>query len=196
MPARRLRSAGFLAATRSASKKTLHAAEQDRPDVAEARQKWKAGQASPDRQGSLRPLENHHLHRRTALRRLHRRMGAGRGDGWSSLPDLCRKGAGSNPQAGRHRGHGQSSCPQSRGRAKAESKPYRPACSICRPIHPPSTLSRWPLQSSRRCCARLQIEPGKPSGTASARSSTPSHQTNVQTTSLTQDMRQISRRLL
>lgn len=37
-----------MAATRSASKKTLHAAEQDRPDVAEARQKWKAGQASLD----------------------------------------------------------------------------------------------------------------------------------------------------
>ncbi len=32
----------------SASKKTLHAAERDRPDVAEARQKWKAEQPSLD----------------------------------------------------------------------------------------------------------------------------------------------------
>jgi transposase len=32
----------------SASKKTLHAAEQDRPDVAEARQKWKADQPALD----------------------------------------------------------------------------------------------------------------------------------------------------
>ena len=32
----------------SASKKTQHAAEQDRPDVAEARARWKAGQASLD----------------------------------------------------------------------------------------------------------------------------------------------------
>jgi hypothetical protein len=32
----------------SASKKTLHAAEQERPDVAQAREKWKADQASLD----------------------------------------------------------------------------------------------------------------------------------------------------
>ena len=32
----------------SASKKTLHAAEQERPDVAEARERWKAGQAGLD----------------------------------------------------------------------------------------------------------------------------------------------------
>ena len=32
----------------SAIKKTLHASEQTRPDVAEARERWKAGQASLD----------------------------------------------------------------------------------------------------------------------------------------------------
>jgi hypothetical protein len=39
------RSTASSGATRSASKKTLHAAEQDRPDVAEARKSFKAGQA-------------------------------------------------------------------------------------------------------------------------------------------------------
>jgi transposase len=40
-----------MAATGSASKKTLHASEQDRPDVAQARQNWKAEQTTfdPDR---------------------------------------------------------------------------------------------------------------------------------------------------
>src|SRR5271156_535913 len=37
-----------MAATGSASKKTLHASEQDRPDVAEARQSWKAEQTNLD----------------------------------------------------------------------------------------------------------------------------------------------------
>lgn len=34
--------------TGSASKKTVHAAEQDRPDVAQAREQWKAGQSALD----------------------------------------------------------------------------------------------------------------------------------------------------
>src|SRR5713101_2439313 len=44
----RPRSAGSSSGTGSASKKTLHAAEQERPDVAEARQMWKAEQPGLD----------------------------------------------------------------------------------------------------------------------------------------------------
>src|ERR1017187_3363965 len=44
----RPRSAGSSNGTGSASKKTLHAAEQERPDVAEARQTWKAEQPGLD----------------------------------------------------------------------------------------------------------------------------------------------------
>src|SRR3979411_812935 len=45
---RTARSTAFSSGTKSPSKKTLHAAEQERPAVAEARQRWKANQTLLD----------------------------------------------------------------------------------------------------------------------------------------------------
>src|SRR5215208_7823439 len=47
-PRRTARCAGSVSGTASASKKTLCAAEQDRPDVAAARQNWQATQGTLD----------------------------------------------------------------------------------------------------------------------------------------------------
>ena len=122
-------------------KKALHAAEQDRPDVSLARERWKASQASVtppswcsstrrtptprwsastgDVEGasdsSARPLgslEDHNLHLRPALRRSGRNVGAGRSHDRRRVPHLRRVGARPNPLARRHCRHRQSLQPQ------------------------------------------------------------------------------------
>ena len=58
------------------------------------------------------------------------------------------------------------------------------------PIPPTSIPSRWPLQSSRRSCAKPPSDPSPCSGTKSANCSKTSPTRNAKTTSATQDMRQ------
>jgi hypothetical protein len=58
---------------------------------------------------------------------------------------------------------------------------------ICRPIRPISTPSRWHSPSSRRCCARPQREQGTHFGMQSPKPFKPSRLTNVPTISHTPD---------
>ena len=64
-----------------------------------------------------------------------------------------------------------------------------PGCCSCRHTRPISTRSRWPSQSSRRCCASRQPGPSTPSATPSATSATSSIRHNAETSSKPPDMR-------
>lgn len=67
---------------------------------------------------SPRPLEDDDLHRRPAAVRHGGAEAARRPDERTSLPRLCRAGSRTRASARRHRGHGQSSGPQDRRRAR------------------------------------------------------------------------------
>ena len=100
-------------------KKKFRASEQDRPDVARRRERWKARQArinprrlvfidetwaktnmtrahgrcprrTPRRQSALRAMANPHVLGGAALRRPHRALRHRRTDQWRELPRLCR----------------------------------------------------------------------------------------------------------
>src|SRR6266699_3163843 len=66
----------------------------------------------------------------------------------------------------------------------------------CRPTRPTSTRSNNSSPSSKPCCERPPRDQSTPCGTGSANSSMPSAPKNVATTSATQDMRQLEWNLL
>src|ERR1700731_269946 len=131
----------FCAARGSASKKTLFAGEQDRPDVARRRTLWKKIQLRLDprrlvfidetwaktnmtrahgwnRRGEALiakapqgSLENDDIPRRLAMRRNHGALRARRADQRRKLFGLCRAGSCADFEAWRHRRHGQSRLP-------------------------------------------------------------------------------------
>ncbi len=141
----------------SASKKTLFASEQDRPDVARRRTLWKKiqlrlrskapclhrrdmGEDQYDahawleqarrgahRQGAARSLENDDIPRRLAMRRNHGALRARRADQWRKLFGRCRAGSCADFEAWRHRRHGQSRLSQERGDQQSHSRHWRPA---------------------------------------------------------------------
>jgi hypothetical protein len=61
-------------------------------------------------------------------------------------------------------------------------------CSSCRPIAPISTQSKWPSQSSKASCEKPQNESAIPCGAVSDHSRTTSQNTNVKTTCVMLDM--------
>src|SRR5437868_3812751 len=116
----------------SASKKSLHASEQDRPDVARRRAQWKKyqGRLDPARlvfidetwaktnmtrthgraprgerlvaKSPARPLAHADVPGRVALRSIRCSLRHRWPDQWRKLPSLCRAGAGAGAQARRH----------------------------------------------------------------------------------------------
>jgi hypothetical protein len=134
----------------SPSKKRLHATEQDRPDVAQARECWKASQASLDPtmlvfvdetgantkmvrrlrtmpkgqaaalQDPVGSFEDHDLHLWSALRRSGRPLGAGRSHDRRGFLRQCREGARPDPFAMRH-SYRRQSCQPSRWRGRIEA---------------------------------------------------------------------------
>ena len=137
----------FLARHRiTLKKRTAHASEQERPDVARRRQAWFDGQPDLDPERLIfidesgattkmarlrgraargercraanpaRTLENHHLRRRAAPRWHDRAHGARRPDEWPGVSGLCRAGARAHSGARRNGGDGQLARPQGRGR--------------------------------------------------------------------------------
>ncbi len=80
------------------------------------------------------------------------------------LPRLCRAVPRADPQARRHRHHGQSRQPQGQRPSARRSAPPARGSSSCRPTRPTSTRSSRSSPSSRHCCARPRSEPSKPPG--------------------------------
>jgi hypothetical protein len=108
-------------------KKSVYASEQDRPDVAAARERWRINQRlldpsrlvfidetgtstnmaklrgplpagqTPDRQGPARPLEDHHLRGRAEMRRHHRAVRDRQADEQRDLSPLIWNNASSRP---------------------------------------------------------------------------------------------------
>src|SRR3984893_13811999 len=131
------------AAKASASKKTVLASEQNRPDVARKRRRWKTrqGRIDPRRlvfidetwaKTNMGPLRGwaprgqrlpgqvpyghwHDIPRRPALRPHRCAMGARRANQWRKLPGLCLARAGPGAGSRRHRRDGQSRQPQGQG---------------------------------------------------------------------------------
>src|SRR5215831_9344948 len=115
-------------ATASASKKSVRAAEQDRPDVAAARAAWVDDQAkldperlvfidetgtstnmarlrgrAPRGERLVGKIPQGHWKTTTFVRdRTHRTLRHRWSDEWQRIPGLCRAGARAKPQAGRH----------------------------------------------------------------------------------------------
>ena len=147
-------------------KKTRHAAEQDRPDVAAARAAWRAAPAGAEpgapgihrrdlghdhhgqapwpgaarpalgRRRAPWPLEDEHLPRRAAPGSDHRTVRLRRCHQRRTLSGLCRAGSGADARTGRRRDHGQSRRPQGGRRARSHRGPWRATCSTCRPTRP------------------------------------------------------------
>ena len=140
-----------------AQKKSQRAAEQDRPDIAEARQQWRARQAEwrphnlvfvdetgastkmtrlygrcPRGERLVAPvpwghLEDDHLRRRAAAGRSHRTLRVRRADQRRDVPRLGRAVPRSRLAPGRYRHPGQSVEPQGRGRQDGDRKRWRPS---------------------------------------------------------------------
>src|SRR6516162_7072197 len=126
----------------SRSKKSERAAEQDRPDVAKARDEWRVSQpdlnperlvfidetgaatdaplwplsarATPGLQRALGILEDDHICRRAPHQWNSSALRIRRPNGWTELSRLCRAVRGSHPAIRRYRHHGQSAQPQGR----------------------------------------------------------------------------------
>ena len=182
----------------SASKKTLFATEQDRPDVARRRRRWQAYQDrldparlifidetwaktnmtrlrgwAPRGRKLLAKVPQGHWRTLTFLAALrHDRIDApcviDGPDQWRELPGLCRADAGADAQTRRHRHHRQSRQPQEQSGAPRLFAPPAPGCSSCRPTAPISIRSSRSSPSSRPCSARPPSAPSKPPGDASA----------------------------
>ena len=140
-----------------AQKKSQRAAEQDRPDIAEARQQWRARQAEwrphnlvfvdetgastkmtrlygrcPRGERLVAPvpwghLEDDDLRRRAAAGRSHRALRVRRADQRRDVPRLGRAVPRSRLAPGRYRHPGQSVEPQGRGRQGGDRKRWRPS---------------------------------------------------------------------
>src|SRR4249919_394269 len=130
----RARSGASMIVTRSRSKKTLHAAEQDRPDVAAARAALKAEQPSLKAprlvfidETAVTTKMVRHYGRSPRGERLVASVPHGRWhdralchrwrDGWANIYCICRTGSHADPEKGRYRLHGQFAHPQGRWRA-------------------------------------------------------------------------------
>jgi len=100
-----------------------------------------AARATHQSQGAARPLADHDLHGRFALRSHHRSAVHRGADQRRNLPSLHREGSGPAPTARRHRHHGQSRLAQGPRRASRHPCRRRPALSICRNTRPISTRS-------------------------------------------------------
>src|SRR6266478_666393 len=74
----------------------------------------RATRPAPVSPGPVRPLEDHHLRRRTAVRRPRRADGARRPDDWRGVPRLRRASADPDARTRRHRRDGQPAGPQDR----------------------------------------------------------------------------------
>ena len=182
-------------------KKTVHAAEPQRADVAAARLVWKNLQPWLDPRRLVFLDETgtatNMARRRRRCRRGFRLIGrvphghwktttfvAGlRGDGVSAPLVVDRAMNGQifrvyversfpDAVAWRHRDHRQSARPQSRRGARYDRGGRRYPCSTCRPARPTLTRSRCSSPSSRRCCAAPPRAPSHHCGTPSAACST------------------------
>ena len=207
-------------------KKTAHAAEQERPDVAARRWAWFESQPDLDPRrlvfidetgastkmarlrgrskrgqrcrgrGPTWTLEDNHLHRRSTPGWPDRADAPGRADEWGRLPCLCRAGPRSHPWYRVIRSSW-TTCPPTRSPV-SNKQSRRPArhACSCRLTHPTSIPSNKPSQNSRHCSERPPPAPSMTSGLPSPRSSSYSHQPNAQTSSSTQDMTQNDRKML
>ena len=204
----------------SALKKTAHAAEQERPDVAARRLAWLESQPDLDADwcSSMRPaldqdgpsagpleawptlpcrgptwtLEDNYLHRRSTPGWPDRADAPGRADEWGRLPCLCRAGPRSHP------GTDQVIMDNLPAHKVSGVKQAIEAAGATRP--PAALFAR--LQSHRTSLRQTQgpAQKGRRSnmtyGMPTPRSSNSSHQPNAPTSSLTQDMNQNDRKML
>ena len=211
----------FVGATSSsrigAQKKSLRAAEQDRADVARAREEWRAGQGglNPERMvfidetgastkmtealrpmsargatclsHATRPLENNDLCRRSAPRWLHSALRFRRPHDWRKVSRLGRAVPRSNPSTRRIFVMDNLSSHKAM-LSKRQSKPPARRCAISRRTRPTSTRSNRPSQSSNPCCAKLRHELPTRSSRSSPKLCKPSNGPNARTTSQIQDI--------
>lgn len=102
---------------------------------------------------TARSLENHDFYRRAQALGNDRPHGARRRHERRDLPGLCRAGSGANAQTGRHRRHGQSTCPRGRGGGGMPSSRPIANCVVCRPTVQASTRSKTLFPRSKRIFA-------------------------------------------
>jgi len=174
--------------------------------VAEARKRWKAGQASldprklvfVDETGTNTKMVKAYgrcpqsaligrsrsdtgrppLHRRPPMRWHHRALGAGWADEPRGLPRLHRQGA--RPTLSEGDIVVMDNLPATRATRSGPHRATGARLLLLPPYSPDLNPSSWHSQSSRLSCERQQSEPSAPFGTASASSSTPSPKRNAQ----------------
>src|SRR6202140_2015439 len=90
----------------------------------------RAARPAPVGQGTVRPLEDHHLRRRVAARWFDRPDGARRTDARRGVPRLCRAGAAPDTRTRRHRRDGHPAGPQDRRGPRRDRRRRRPALPV------------------------------------------------------------------
>ena len=191
-----------------AQKKSERAAEQDRPDVAQARNEWRAsqGKLNPERlvfidetgarnrhgaplwplparsapgiRCAVGTLEDNNIRRRAAGRADRRALCVQWTDGWPELSRLCRAVRGPDPAPGR-------ASMASRMPATLWLGRLAPSCATCPRTAQTSTPSNSSSLNSKPCCERPPPEPSKPSSQQSPKPSTMSARKSAKTTSQT-----------
>ena len=137
------------------------------------------------RLGSLRPLGDLDIHRRSAARPDRRPLGPGRTGQRRRLPALCRNATGPDAQPRRHRHHGQPRQPQDQSGARGDPRRRRP------PAVPSALQSR--SQPDRAGVRQTQALPAQGPAANSGRS-LEKHRLNPEEIR-TRRMRQLSREL-